>query len=58
MQRIAKPEKVSFEQFKKTGRGTPQDTEEVIRKSTMGDFRSVPQQALLDMISSHRQRSR
>ena len=54
MQRIAKFEKVSFEQFKKDWQGEhPQDT------STMGsDFRSVPQQALPDMISSHRQRSR
>ena len=51
MQRIAKFEKVSFEQFKKDWQGEhPQDTEE--------DFRSVPQQALPDMISSHRQRSR
>ncbi|MFR4783674.1 MAG: hypothetical protein ACLUAR_12890 [Pilosibacter sp.] len=60
MQRIAKFEKVSFEQFKKDWQGEhPQDTEEVIREIYDGsDFRSVPQQALPDMISSHRQRSR
>ena len=61
MQRIAKFEKVSFEQFKKDWQGEhPQDTEEVDQGNLRwgSDFRSVPQQALPDMISSHRQRSR
>ena len=60
MQRIAKFEKVSFEQFKKDWQGEhPQDAEEVIREIYDGiRLRSVPQQAPPDMISSHRQRSR
>ena len=60
MQRIAKFEKVSFEQFKKDWQGEhPQDTEEVIRE--IYDGIRLPKRAtaaLPDMISSHRQRSR